>query len=1070
MLMDEQYSQECFCSNAIGTSGKLSAATDCNMACGGDATEACGGPNRLNVFHNDAATTPVAATGPSTNAGPGNWGFIGCYTDSAAGRTLPYAAAIEGGPAKMSVARCTAACETAGYNISGVEYSAECFCGNAFMNGGAPAPDGLDGCSMPCNGNSSEFCGGPNRLDVYGRGQKSAIAPKWGSLGCYTDTVVGRTLAFGMAVPGGQANMTQENCQDACHAAKYNLAGVEYSQECYCDNAFKNGGGPAPDGDAQCNMACNGNSGEKCGGPNRLNVFSYAGGPTSSVASTTATPTVTATPGPSTTAPGSAQGLPVGWSYRGCYVDGKYGRILYQQPDDPQLTVEKCVQTCKGLGKHIAGMEYTAQCFCADSIINGGALASSDNQCAMPCGGNSSEICGGPDRMSIYASGNFSTYDAPKAQTTNLPGKWKYQGCLTDTPQPRVLPYQIDMETNLTISNCLSLCSLYGYSAGSVEYGQQCFCGDDTDRVNAGVQYRPEGDCNTACIGDPTAMCGGANAMNYYTWEGLNTWHQGAGNAAGQYKFLIGGPVIPLITTASRNGKVSFVEKHGTGPGNSTGAFELDLSAIDNYSQAWRELQGLKTDVFCSAGLTLPDKSARQINIGGWSADSLYGIRFFTPDGAPGVQSYNGWEENVNEVKLQIGRWYPTAMQLVNGSILVVGGEDGSNGAPVPNLEVIPKPAGGNLLFCDWLQRTDPNNLYPFLAVLPTGNIFVAYYNEARILDEKTFQTIRTLPNIPGAVNNFLGGRTYPLEGSFMIMPQKAPYTDPLEVLICGGSTPYQGFALDNCVSIHPEVPGANWTIHRMPSRRVIPTMTALPDGTYIIMNGAHQGVAGFGLANDPNHNALMYDPTAPLTTRFTRLANTTIDRLYHNEALLLEDGRVLVSGSDPENLDGKYPQEYRVEVFIPPYLMALNEPLAINTNLASSTITNGTVSNGAAVCGARPQFTLNNQTDWNYGGSYKITMTCGSAAKISLMGAVSTTHGHSMGQRTIFPAFSCSGSSCTITAPPNGHVTGGPGWFMVFVLNSAGVPSYAKWVRIGGDPAGLGNWPAYPDFTRPGV
>lgn len=34
-----------------------------------------------------------------------------------------------------------------------------------------------------------------------------------------------------------------------------------------------NGNGPAPDGNAQCNMACNGNAAEMCGGPNRLTVY-----------------------------------------------------------------------------------------------------------------------------------------------------------------------------------------------------------------------------------------------------------------------------------------------------------------------------------------------------------------------------------------------------------------------------------------------------------------------------------------------------------------------------------------------------------------------------------------------------------------------------------------------------------------------------------------------------------------------------------------------------------------------------------------------------------------------------
>jgi hypothetical protein len=94
------------------------------------------------------------------------------------------------------------------------------------------------------------------------------------------------------------------------------------------------------------------------------------------------------------------------------------------------------------------------------------------------------------------------------------------------------------------------------------------------------------------------------------------------------------------------------------------------------------------------------------------------------------------------------------------------------------------------VLYCDWLDRTDPYNLYPFLAVLPSGGVFVAYYNEARILDEGSLQTSRTLPNMPGAVNDFDGGRTYPFEGTAALMPQYAPYGDPLTVLVCGGSTP----------------------------------------------------------------------------------------------------------------------------------------------------------------------------------------------------------------------------------------------------------------------------------------
>jgi hypothetical protein len=89
--------------------------------------------------------------------------------------------------------------------------------------------------------------------------------------------------------------------------------------------------------------------------------------------------------------------------------------------------------------------------------------------------------------------------------------------------------------------------------------------------------------------------------------------------------------------------------------------------------------------------------------------------------------------------------------------------------------------------------------------------------------------------------------------------------------------------------------------------------MVSLPDGTVMILNGAHHGAAGFGLALDPNLNALLYDPTQPIGSRFAILNDTIVARMYHSEATLLPDGRVLISGSDPQTPG--FPQEYRIEV-----------------------------------------------------------------------------------------------------------------------------------------------------------
>jgi hypothetical protein len=404
----------------------------------------------------------------------------------------------------------------------------------------------------------------------------------------------------------------------------------------------------------------------------------------------------------------------------------------------------------------------------------------------------------------------------------------------------------------------------------------------------------------------------------------------------------------------------------------------------------------------------------------------------------------NDWQENENELTLQTGRWYPSAMIMSNGSILVTGGEVGSNSAANPTPEILPKPPGGYIKYVDWLDRTSPNNLYPFMFALPkTGGSLATYYNEARILDPGTLDTTTVLPNIPGSVNNFLAGRTYPLEGTAVMLPQYAPYTNDVVVMICGGSSNGDSLAIDNCVTIAPESTNPQWTIERMPSQRVMTCITALPDGTYLILNGAQVGVAGFGLASDPNLGAVLYDPSQPVGSRMSIMANTTVARLYHSEAILLPDGSVLVSGSGPQ--DGVHPEEYRVEKFLLPY------------NL-----------NGATP----PTFTIAN-TDWAYDGNYPITITLlptnnYNTMKISLIGAVSSTHGNSMGQKTIFPAFTLNGNIITIHAPPNNKVSP-PGWFQLFVLDN-GTPSFSTWVRIGGDPAQLGAWPNHPDFTVPGV
>ncbi|KAI0697984.1 copper radical oxidase [Cytidiella melzeri] len=969
------------------------------------------------------------------------WIPLGCYTDNVngAGRTL--ASASFTNTTGMTTESCISFCDQQGFVYAGTEFSQECYCGDFFANGGTNTT--ASDCNMACTGNSAEICGAGNRLSVFWSGVTPPPPPStvasvglWESLGCYSDGAP-RTLTVTMD-PTGPNSI--ETCTASCFNAGYPLAGTEFADECYCGLTISNGGAPTSLGD--CDMPCTGNSSEFCGGPNRLNMYNFTGtlphGPVPPVGG-----------GGNNNAPVSPvlTGLPSNFSYVGCYVDNAFGRIFNTEiPDNQNLTIQGCVETCVSQNFTVAGTEFGVQCFCGTELVNG-AVPAIDG-CSMGCGGNATEACGGPNQLSVYSTtGNVTALPVPIVKTTGLPGQWAYQGCLQEPGANRVFPYQIINATDTTVEGCLSQCSAFGYPAGGLEFGDECWCGDVSDVAANSPGFGAESDCVIPCSGDPIHLCGGAERLQYYAWNGtLNLWHTPANT--GRYEFLVPGVVVPLVVTLGVNNKVAMLEKSGTSEfANSTGAYELDLTLVDHFDLAWREMH-VKSDVFCSGSIILPDKGARQLNVGGWSLDSTQGVRLYWPDGSAGVNGTNDWQENFQELHLQRMRWYPTAMILANGSIMVVGGELGSNGAPEPSLEILPKPngTGDTWKFLDYLNRTDPNNLYPFLHVLPSGRIFIGYYNEARILDPVSLDTFQVLPNMPGSVTSPLAGRTYPMEGTAVLLPQHAPYTDPVTVLVCGGSN--FGIALDNCVSIQPEATNPTWTLERMPSKRVMTCMAALPDGTFLIVNGAQQGVAGFGLADDPNLTALLYDPSQPVNQRISILNETIVARLYHSEAILLYDGRVLISGSDPQtnNPDGtpKFPEEMRIEVYVPPYL------------------TQGLT---------QPNFTIA-ETDWSYGGSYQINVHLfhgtTSTMRVSLIAATSSTHGNSMGGRTIFPAFKCSGTVCTITAPPNANVSP-PGWHQLFVLDGP-TPSFSKWVRIGGDPAKLGNWPEFPDFTVPGV
>ena len=67
--------------------------------------------------------------------------------------------------------------------------------------------------------------------------------------------------------------------------------------------------------------------------------------------------------------------------------------------------------------------------------------------------------------------------------------------------------------------------------------------------------------------------------------------------------------------------------------------------------------------------------------------------------------------------------------------------------------------------------------------------------------------------------------------------------------------------------------------------------------------------------------------------------------------------------------------------------------------------------------------------------------------ASVALIRPGTPTHAFDMDQRFVGLSFTAGSGVLNVTAPPNGNIAP-PGYYMLFVLNSAGVPSVARFVK----------------------
>ncbi|KAF7433618.1 hypothetical protein PC9H_005579 [Pleurotus ostreatus] len=479
--------------------------------------------------------------------------------------------------------------------------------------------------------------------------------------------------------------------------------------------------------------------------------------------------------------------------------------------------------------------------------------------------------------------------------------------------------------------------------------------------------------------------------------------------------------------------------------GHAAWAAEIDLP-----SRTVRPLNPI-TNTWCATGSFLGNGTF--INSGGnpmvgAGANGLQGLRMFNPcdDGTCDIM------ENTRRIRLTSNRWYPSSARLEDGSVMILGGSVSGgfiNGAGVnnPTYEFFPPKNingfNGLRIPSQFMVDTLNGNHFPNMHVLPDGRIFVSANQQAMILDWKT-NTETRLPGIPNGVRI-----SSPFSAGAVLLPLTPANNFTPEIMICGGSTvsdrvnpstlSSQTPASDQCARLVLTTAGiaAGWKVERMPQTRIFVELVLLPDGRVLLVNGARTGVAGYGNVGDqigqsnadnPTLTPVVYDPNAPAGQRFSSdgIPASTIPRMYHSTSSLTPNGTILVAGSNPNDdfSTAKYPTEYRMEFFSPPYMF---RPRPTYTGLPATV---------------------------NFGTSFTLNVVLPSTATSVVVNIIDlgfATHGVHMDQRLVQlqATLSPDRRSLRVTAPANGRIYP-PGPAFVYVVTNEGVPSFGHKTIIG--------------------
>lgn len=366
----------------------------------------------------------------------------------------------------------------------------------------------------------------------------------------------------------------------------------------------------------------------------------------------------------------------------------------------------------------------------------------------------------------------------------------------------------------------------------------------------------------------------------------------------------------------------------------------------------------------------------------------------------------NAWSRVEN---MSTGRWYNGAVALPNGKVFTMLGDPGG---PYPELWT--PNAGWSLLTGANLNNGVLNysgyqsTWLPYLHLAPSGMIFHA---------GPTPQMNWLDPTGNGRITNAgLTNTWYPKYASAIMYDQG-------KILVAGGAANSSNTAPGTNQAMVIDLNGPTPTktvITPMSYARKFNNAVMLPTGEVMIVGGNTSGIefSDSGTILTPE----IWNPT---TQSWRSVADLSVPRNYHSVALLMPDGRVWSGGGGLCNCSADHPDH---QIYWPPYLFTAD----------------GSPATRPIISAAPDKLT--------YGATFSVTATV-DLTRFSLIKLSGITHNLNSDLRYLnLPFTTPSAGHYQLTVPENPNVLT-PGYWMLFALNSQGVPSVARVIQVTSTP-----------------